>query len=182
MSEKNANNVEQIRDLIFGSQIKEFEERFSQLNTALHAAEDQITRTFNDAYAKLQKETERALEALEKKTDNIAASAQKERSKLKDLIDTTDETLHDQLNNQKDEFTTKLKIMKENTADENQKMVKEMQAMKHEIQATIEAGLSSLDEDKLSRDSMAQMLLDIAMKIQGTDMTTLLTKENPPEK
>jgi len=182
MSEKNANNVDQIRDLIFGSQIKEFEERFNQLNTALHTAEEQIASTLNATYTKLQKETERALEALEQKIDNLAVSTQKERAILKDLIHTTDEALHDQLNNQQEEFGTKLKIMKENTADENQKMAKEMQAMKHEIQATVEAGLSSLSNDKLSRDTMAQMLLDVAMKIQGTDMTALLVEEKKSEK
>jgi len=177
MSEKNANNVDQIRDLIFGSQIKEFEEKFNQLNATLQSVEEKITKAFNESYDKLQKETERSLEALEKKIDNLATSTQKERSKLKELIDTTDDTLHDQLNNQKDEFATKLKIMKENAADENRKMLDNIQVMKAEIQTAVEAGLSSLSDDKLSRDSMAQMLLDVAMKIQGTDMTALLTEE-----
>ncbi len=177
MSEKNANNVDQIRDLIFGSQIKEFEEKFNQLNTTLQAVEEKITKAFSASYDKLQKETERSLEALEKKIDNLAASTQKERSKLKELIDTTDETLHDQLTNQKDEFATKLKIMKENTADENRKMVENIQAMKAEIQTAVESGLVKLADDKLSRDAMAQMLLDVAMKIQGTDMSALLTEE-----
>lgn len=182
MSEKNANNVDQIRDLIFGSQIKEFEEKFNQLNTTLQAVEEKITKAFNASYDKLQKETERSLEALEKKIDNLATSTQKERSKLKELIDTTDETLHDQLTNQKDEFATKLKIMKENAADENRKMIENIQAMKTEIQTTVEAGLSSLSDDKLSRDTMAQMLLDVAMKIQGTDMSVLLAEEQTSEK
>jgi DNA repair exonuclease SbcCD ATPase subunit len=182
MSEKNANNVDQIRDLIFGSQIKEFEDKFNQLNKMLQSVEEKITKAFNESYDKLQKETERSLEALEKKIDNLASSTQKERSKLKELIDTTDDTLHDQLNNQKDEFATKLKIMKENAVDENRKMLENMQTMKVEIQTAVETGLSSLSDDKLSRDSMAQMLLDVAMKIQGTDMTALLVEGKTSEK
>jgi len=182
MSEKNANNVDQIRDLIFGSQIKDFEEKFNQLNNALKTMEEKITNAFSESHIKLQKETERSLEALEKKVDNLSTSTHKERVKLKELIDTTDEGLQDQLNNQKDEFATKLKIMKENTSDEHKKISESMNSIKAEIQNTLEVGLATLSDDKLSRDSMAQMLLDVAMKIQGTDMTAMLVEEKKTEK
>lgn len=176
MSEKNANNVDQIRDLIFGNQIKDFEAQFNQLNDTLKAMENKMTKAFNESHVKLQKETERSLEVLEKKIDNLSTSTQRERTKLKELIDTTDENLHDQLTNQKDEFSTKLKIMKENVADDNKKIADNMKAMQSEIQATLNKGLSGLSDDKLSRDSMAQMLLDVAMKIQGTDVNVVLAQ------
>lgn len=182
MSEKNANNVDQIRDLIFGSQIKDFEEKFNQVNNALKILEDKITKTFSESHIKLEKETERSLEALEKKIDNLSSTTHKERVKLKELIDTTDESLQNKLANQKDEFDTKVKIMKENTSDEHQKIAESMNAMKTEISETLHTKLASLSDDKLSRDSMAQMLLDVAMKIQGTDMNALLTEEKKSDK
>ena len=182
MSEKNVNNVEQIRDLIFGSQIKDFEDKFKQVNHTLKILEDKITKTFNESHIKLQKETERSLEALEKKIDNLSTTTHKERVKLKELIDATDESLQDQLISQKDEFTAKLKIMKENTSDEHQKIAESVEAMKAEITETLQTKLENLSDDKLSRDSMAQMLLDVAMKIQGTDMSALLTEEKKSDK
>lgn len=182
MPDKNANNVDQIRDLIFGSQIKDFEEKFNQLNSTLKILEDKMTKAFNESHAKLQKETGRALEVLEKKIDNLSATTHKERGKLKELIDTTDESLLDQIVNQKDEFDVKLKIMKENTSDEHQKIAESIDAMKREISETLQVRLATLSDDKLSRDSMAQMLLDVAMKIQGTDMSILLTEEEKPDK
>lgn len=182
MSDKNVNNVDQIRDLIFGSQIKEFEEKFSKLEGTLRSVEEKISKAFQESHSKLQKETERALEALEKKIDNLAGTTQRERTKLKELIDTTDESLQLQLENQKDEFATKLKIMKENIADENAKMQERMQTMKSEIEDALQKGMASLGDEKLSRDSMAQMLLDVAMKIQGTDINTLMNEGKQPEK
>ena len=181
MPDKNANNVDQIRDLIFGSQIKDFEAKFNQLETMLNASQEKLLKLSNDAHAKLQKETERSLEALEKKIDNLASLSQKEHNKLKELIGTTDETLHAQLGHQKDEFATKLRMTKENIADENQKMVENITAMKTEIEATLKAGLATLSDEKLSRDAMSQMFLDVAMQIQGTDVATLLHEEQKPE-
>lgn len=176
MSDKNANNVDQIRDLIFGSQIKDFEAQFDQLNDTLKILEEKMTKAFNESHTKLQKETERNLEVLEKKIDNLSTTTQKERTKLKELIDSTDENLQDQLSNQKDEFSTKIKIMKENVADDNKKMSERMTAMQNEIQAALENGLANVSDEKLSRDSMAQMLLDVAMKIQGTDVASVLAE------
>jgi len=182
MSEKNANNVDQIRDLIFGSQIKDFEEKFEHLSASLKSAEEVIRRSFNETQKKLEKETERALGALEKKIDNLSSTTHKERTKLKELINTTDETLQDNLHNQKDEFDTKLSILKENIADENGKMTHNMKTIKEEIFNTLEAKIATLSDAKLSRDAMSQMLLDVAMKIQGTDVNTLLKQDEHTEK
>lgn len=182
MSEKNMNNVDQIRDLIFGPQMKEFEEKFETLHKTLKSVEEKITHSFKESHAKLQKETSRSLEALEQKVDNLANATQKERTKLKDLIDTTDDALSVQLQNQKDEFLTKLRIMKENMDDENQKMHENLVQMKTQIESALHEGLSGLGNEKLSRDALAGMLLDVAMKIQGTDVNALLTQEPKTEK
>jgi len=122
------------------------------------------------------------LEVLEKKIDNLNSSTQRERSKLKELIDSTDENLHEQLKHQKDEFETKLKIFKENVSDDNKKMAENLHDLQNEIQDTLTKGLETLADEKLSRDSMAQMLLDVAMKIQGTDMTAVLAQGTKTEK
>jgi len=182
MSNTTVNNVDQIRDIIFGSQIKDFEEKFTHLEHSLHTMESSIKRTFNESYTKLQRETERSLEALEKKIDNLASSTQRERVKLKDLIDTTDETLQMILSDQKDEFTTKLKMLKENVNDEQNKLMDNMHTMKREIENLLRTNLANLADDKLSRDSMAQMLLEVAMKIQGTDMKQMIAKDKKPAK
>lgn len=182
MSEKNANNVDQIRDLIFGSQIKDFEEKFEHLSASLKSTEEAIRRSFDDTQKKLEKETERALSALEKKIDNLSSTTHKERTKLKELISTTNETLQDTLHNQKDEFDMKLSMFKENIADENEKMTHNMKTIKEEIFNTLEAKIAPLSDAKLSRDAISQMLLDLAMKIQGTDVNTLLKQDDHTEK
>jgi len=181
MAEKNMNNVDQIRELIFGSQLKEFEEKFETLGKTVAEVEKRIMHAFKESHSKLQKETGRSLEAIEQKIDNLSTATQKERMKLKELIDTTDETLQTQLQNQKNEFLTKLKIMKENMEDEDQKMHENLAQMKAQIEASLNEGLSTLGDEKLSRDAMAGMLLDVAMKIQGTDVNSLLTQEPKPE-
>jgi len=176
MSNKNTNKVDKIRDLIFGNQIKDFEAKFEQIDETMHTLEEKITKALNESHHRLEKQTARSLEILETKIDKLSSSTHKERTKLKEHIDMTDKNLQDQLDEQSDKFVTKLKIIKENIAHDNEKMSEEMRVMQREIQATVERNLSSLSNEKLSKDSMAQMLLDVAMKIQDKDDTKVLIK------
>jgi len=176
------NNVDQIRDLIFGSQIKDFEEKFNLLNQNLKTTEDKINKKFNDLYTKLQRETERSFQVLEKKLDNFIISAKRERVTLKESIDKMDESLQEQVLNQKDEFATKIKVIKENIEDNDVRIMEDIELMKVEMTNLLKSSLASLADDKLSRDSMSQLLLDVAMKIQGTDVNTILQKGQKSEK
>jgi hypothetical protein len=168
MSKKNGKNVDQIRDLIFGTQIREFEEKFNRLEEALHASEARLPQILDESLGKFKKKTERSLEALEAKFDHFSATALKERVKFKERVDATDESLQDQLSNHRDEFEIKLKLIKENMADDHKKISKDLVRMKKEMHGMIESHIAALTQEKLSRESLAQMLLDVAMKLQGT--------------
>ena len=174
MADKKIDNIDQIRDIIFGSQIKEFDKRFEQLDQNIKELHKEIRRSFEESHDKLRKETERAVEVLERKIDNLSDTSLKERMKLKDLINTLDESLQDKMRYQKDEFDTKLKVTKENLADEQQKISYSVQSTRDELNHILQKRLATLSDDKVSKESMAQMLLELAMKIEGTDMTTIL--------
>ena len=81
MSNATVNNVDQIRDIIFGSQIKDFEERFKSFENTISSMENTLKRSFNEAHTKLQRETERSLEALEKKDRQSIIKHSKRKSK-----------------------------------------------------------------------------------------------------
>lgn len=176
MAKKNESNVDRIRDIIFGSQMKESEAKFSQVHSDMGHLEERFATLFNESHDKLRKETERSLEVLETKIDNLVSIAQKDKTKLKNMIDTTEETLQDRLTHQQDEFNVKLKTMKENAFDEQQKLKAAMNSMKAEIDAALREGLTTLSDDTVSRESMAQMLIDVAMKVQRTDVDDVLSE------
>jgi len=181
MSDKNINNVDQIRDLIFGSQLKEFDSRLTQWEMQIQELEKSILKSFNESYSKLRNETEQSIEILEKKIDNLDISSQKDRAALKELISTNEEALIEKINAQKNEFDTRIRIIKDNLSTQNQDTESSIFEMKRSIEELISQKVQTLSDDKLSRDSMAQMLLDVAMKIQGTNITDTLMQGNDAE-
>lgn len=161
------NDVDQIRELIFGSQMKDFEAKFSQLDSKVEQMKEQSAKAINESYIKLHREIERSMELLERKIDTVASTAQKEKGKLRELLDSTDEALQEQLGTQKDEFLNKLRVMKESVDDEHQQINQDLQLMREQIERNLEAGLQKLSDEKLSRDMISQALIDMAMKMQN---------------
>ena len=174
MSNANVNNVDQIRELIFGQQIKEFESRFDELSNEMKALESRLSRRLDESFNKLSRENQRATEALDQKIDDLAEMTQKDRNKLKELIDTTDEALQTQVRNLKNELLNKLTITRENMEDESGKLREELERMRREIESVLNRELTNLDNDKISRNGLAEMLLDVAMKLQGSEAQTLI--------
>jgi len=175
------NDVDQIRELIFGSQIKDFEVKFSQLNSKVDQMKEQSAKAINESYMKLHREIERSIDLLERKIDTVASSAQKEKSKLRELLDSTDEALQEQLATQKDEFLTKLQVMKEGVDDEHQQIDQDLKVMKQHIERNLEEGLKKLSDEKLSRDMISQALIDMAMKMQNPESSPKLNQGVKPE-
>ncbi len=178
----NLNNVEQIRDIIFGNQIREFDTRLNKLDDDIKSLEQKMIKAFSRSHIKLRTETERSMEVLEKMINSFAITAQQDRIKIKEMIDSTDTNLQSQISNQKDEFLNKLRMMKDNMSDEKRRTSENMYNLQKEIENALNSGMSSLSDDKLSRDSMAKMLLDMAIKVQGTDINSVLTKGVVTEK
>ncbi|HHH37324.1 MAG TPA: hypothetical protein ENK77_01765 [Epsilonproteobacteria bacterium] len=82
------------------------------------------------------------------------------------MLENAEESLQDRLLLQKDEFDTKLRITKENIGDEHQKIAASLQSTREELNQILQEGLSALSKEKLSKESMAQILMGAALNIQ----------------
>jgi DNA repair exonuclease SbcCD ATPase subunit len=171
---KAGNNVDQIRELIFGPQMKELEGRFEALEEEIREQEQRLQKHFSELFDKLNRETQRSLEVLDQKIDDLAEASRKYRTKLKELIDVTDENLQTQIRNLKNEINNKLKVSRENLEDEDRKLRKDLESVKERLESTLRKEIGAIDHDKVSRNAMAEMLLDVAMKLQGSDLQTLM--------
>ena len=176
MSKKNTNNIDQIRDIIFGSEIKAFEKRFARLETAIEEINEKIEQRFDELDDAIAQEFKAVHKRVEKKIENLTHSTQKEQTKLKEQIATIDTDLHRQLKDQKEKFSAKLKAVKEAMAADKIEVTFRMKKMISETERVLQQDIKSLHEEQLSRKSMAQMLLTMAEELQNSDDLTLSQK------
>lgn len=170
----NAKNVEQIRDIIFGTQIKEFETKLTEFSLKLKSIESHLTQMIHLSHTKLKVENERSFTLIEQRMEALHSNVQQERMREKEQINVRDMHLQKQLKTQNEFLLKKLHFMKEYVEEEKKLSDEKIHRIQTELQREIEGELHSLSQNKLSRTVMSEMFLDIAMRLQNTTVSHVL--------
>jgi len=160
-------NVDQIRDIIFGSQMRDYEKRFSRL-------EERVLNETNT----LRNETENRLDALEsyikQETNELLDKLTTERGEREDdtqhlsneldkLAGTTDKK-RSQMN---DKFSKGQSDLREALLEQSKKMRSEIQDTRHSLTTSMDHAIEELRSDKTDRKALASMFTEIAMRLNG---------------
>ncbi len=171
---ENENNIEQIRDLILGPQLREFQERFERFEKELERRERERMHQAEAEIAKLKRRMDRSLETLEARLDRLMENSSKDRSKLKKMIHASDESLREMLDQHKQVVAHRLKRLRKEVREEHRRHAKATTRLEHEILQTVSEQIRQLEEGKLAREEIAQVLLSAAVELQSADKQTLI--------
>ena len=174
MSKKNVNNIDRIRDIIFGSEMKAFEKKFVHLEAAIEEIDERVEALLDEFYGlrnSIEKEFGSIHKSVEKKIDTLVAATHKEQAKLKKKIAASNTDLQQQLKDQKNKFGAKLKAVKESIATDKVESTFRMKKMISEIERSLQQDIKSLHEEQLSRENMAQILLAMAEELQNNSLS-----------
>jgi len=159
MSLMGGGNVDQIREILFGSQTREVNQRFEKL-------ESDMKRSFDELKSKIEQNQK----DLKDELCEIKENALKQEKRLQRNIDLLNEEL-----NTKHEQLYKEQLDNKNSLTEN------MNLLKLEILEILELKLSQMNDIKLSRDDAASIMIEAANKIKGNIVekeANLVTKKN----
>lgn len=177
-----AENVEQIRNIIFGTKIGEFEESVSNLDTKINVLEENIKKYIVKSQLKIKTDNQRVFDMLESRMNILDETMQKDKIKMAELINTRDINIQSQLNRQSELFSAKFTMIKENFYDEKKILDERLDGMKEEISKILNNEISSLTQTKLSKSVMSEMFLDIAMRLQESNMSDMIKEGIKTEK
>lgn len=160
-------NVDQIRDILFGGQMRDYERRFQELNERLEADFDTLRQDQERRFAQLDKRLDEQLEKLgralrQEVSDRTAATdelesrllqgARAHRSELAGAVDTLNHDLsaaEDRLRTALNELDTALK---EQGARLNQALTRSRDELRGE---------------KLGREDLAALMTELALRLKG---------------
>jgi len=162
-----AGNVDQIRDIIFGAQMRDYEKRFIRLEERLLSESDS-----------LRGETNSRLDALE-------SYIKQEVSSLSDMIavergEREDDTRHlsNELSNQAQEQEKKLNHQQQSSSqaqadlrdallEQSKSLLTEIQNVRNTLSASLDKSSEELRDDKADRRALADMFSEFAMRLNG---------------
>ena len=173
-------NVDQIREILFGSQSREMKEKFEQLEASIKAIHEEmrkkIEQTQNDFNIRIDNE----LETLSRKMKNILTQQQDEFSDVRDSALKQEKRLQNAMDIMEEELNAKREQLQKQQLENNTALRNEMDTLKDEVLQTLNNKIAEMNGVKLSRDDAAEILMEAAMAMKGTQIKEQLslTQEN----
>jgi len=157
---ESSQSVDQIRDILFGPQIRELEKSIVRLEERLAKEAADLRSTFKqrlevlESFVKEEIDDERkargsALDKLSRELASLAKDADKRLTKLDE------------------QARTARKDLRKLILDQSKKLGDEIQAKHDSLSSTVDSQVAELRADKADREALAALFTELALRIKG---------------
>ncbi len=159
-------NLEKVRDILFGTQSREFDERCNRLEKRLLQEstdlKDQFTRSLDEVKTYVNSEITRLTNQIQQEQAGRSNSLEEVGQVMKTMgtqLENRLSGLHDQTATQHQKLEGQLTQQKAELSEQHQQALDDMQARFQEA-------LNELKTDKTDRAVLAEMLMDVALRLK----------------
>jgi F0F1-type ATP synthase membrane subunit b/b' len=163
-------NMDQIRELMFGAQIREYNIRFDKLDSELSTLSQDMHKRIDEVNNTLSDALHTAIESLNKEIKSLALTNQEERADLQQKIERIDGKFTNRFESLSEETDKSTNNFHKELSQTRGKLQQEIQDLRTKVFDELQKRLSSLGEAKVSKDSMAEILFEVGMKLKGTEL------------
>ena len=178
---KRLGNVSQLRDLLLGDKIEEYEGSFAQncqrldtLESSLTKFQSEVNARLNQMQDSLSKEINAAVDSLEKKIKYLSLTTHEENNKLKQEIEAKYRTASQSIDTLQNSLRAETSYIKDELFQTRNTLGEDLQNLKQQLLEKLETNLSELTENKVSRTDLAEVLFDLCLKVKGSDFVPSL--------
>jgi len=169
-------NIDQIRDIIFGAQRREYDIRFQKIESDLATLHQQTSSQVDDLKDTLVREIVAAVQALEKKLKLLNTSTQEENSALRKLMEQLEKKFSANLTTLTQETSDEASSIRKETSDTRVKLQQDIRTLRDQVYQELNTHVSSLQDSKVSRESLSEVLFELGMRMKGVEMSSELQK------
>lgn len=162
-------NIDQIRDIIFGSQLRDFETRFDKLESDLSMLQQEIEDRTEQVKTVLSTEMRAAVEALEKKFKTLNLNTQEESADIRQQIDRVNRKYSNSLEALDEAIDKQSNSIRDELSQTRDRLQEDVRSLKNQVFEEITRRFSVLRDEKVARDDMAEILFELGMRLKGTE-------------
>lgn len=166
-------NLNQIRDLLFGEQLQEYDRRFAELESNVNALQQQMQQQIEQLHESLTAELRSTKDALEKKLKYISAAADEEIDGLREQLENSNQKFNHHITSIDRNMRTQTGAVREELTNTKSHLESEIQQLQQNFLNELQQHYQDLADAKLSREDMSEILFDLCMRLKSDE-----TQEN----
>lgn len=152
-------HIEQIRDIIFGPQKREYDKQLERISADLHKSQDQA-----------KKHTDERCDSLEQSLRELSATLRKEVAETQSAFDGKVATMSADFSAKLQKANEAIASLQRELAETRAKLQSEVRTHRDQLTSQLESHVSALKESKVSRDTMAELLQKMAIDLKGVEV------------
>lgn len=160
-------NVDKIRDILFGGQMRDYDKKFSRLEERLAKESAELRaetkRLFESLESFVRKEIEALAERLQAEQQSRETSIQSVSGELRE----TGRALEVRIQQSVDRATRAESDLRQQILDQSKSLVEEMRQKHEELSGTVDRDLAELNHQKTDRASLSAMFSEFSMRLNN---------------
>jgi predicted nucleic acid-binding Zn-ribbon protein len=162
-------NIDQIREIIVGSQMRDYNHRLEQLESNMSMVQQEMRDRLDEVKGLAATELRGAIESLEKKLKSLNLNTQEELMDVRQQIERTKVKLSKTIESLDESLDNQTKSLREQLIENRESSQEDIHNLREQVFEEIDRRFSSLKEVKVARDDMAEILFEIGMRLKGTE-------------
>lgn len=160
-------SLDKVRDILFGSQAREYEKRFTRLEERLlkEASDlrDELRKRFDSLEVYTRKEVESLAARLKTEHEQRAESAKEISRELKE----TSRTFEKKTGQLDEQLTISQRELRQQILDQSKSISEEIRKRHEAMAATLERATAELRDEKTDRAALASLFMEVAMRLNN---------------
>ena len=162
-------NIDQIRDIIFGSQLRDYNTRFDKLESDLVNFRQELIDRIQEVKSTNAIELRSAIDTMDKRIRALQLTGEEERNELRQIIDRTHRKSTSNFDKLGEDLEVTTGLLRDNLSESKAKLQDDIRNLRIYVQEELERRLSAIGNIKVSRDDMAEILFELGMRLKGTE-------------
>jgi len=159
-------NVDKIRDILFGSNMREYEKRFSRLEERLTKSSDALRDDLKKRFDTLESYVR---EEMESNNQRLKAEKTERNEGLKELTRETrdsSKSLEKKLSQLEEQLTSAQADLRSRILDQSKSLSNQIQKTKDDLEAALDREAETLRTDKTDRAQLADLFTELSLRLK----------------
>jgi DNA anti-recombination protein RmuC len=162
-------NIDQIRDILFGPQLREYDTRFDKIESDLSRLHQETIERVDQVKTAVSTELRTAFDSLDKRLKSLNVSSQNDVTDIRQLLDRINKKFSTNIEDLDKEVDRQTTTIREDLSQSTGKLQEDVRNLRAHIFEELERRFSILREGKVSRDEMAEMMFEVGLKLKKTE-------------
>ena len=164
-------NIDLIRDIIFGSKLKEYDSRLDKLESKLSLLDQEMRDRTLAIKTECLTELRASVDSLEQKIKSLSLTSQKDNADIQQLIDRTYRNFSNSLESIDKTVVSQTTSIRTELSETREKLQEDTRNLKTQLLDELEKRFSLLTDTKLSRNDMADVLFELGLRIKKAEFS-----------